>query len=74
MQEWLESGACDVFLVIPPHFPRSVEDFVRQVIPELQRRGIFRKEYSGGHLRDQLGVTSYNLSDPIFENLSAPAA
>jgi N-acetyl-S-(2-succino)cysteine monooxygenase len=46
-------------LVSPPYFPRGLEDFVRLVIPELQRRGIFRKEYAGQHLRDHLGVTSY---------------
>jgi FMN-dependent oxidoreductase (nitrilotriacetate monooxygenase family) len=60
MQEWLEGEACDGFLVVPPYFPRGVEDLVHLVIPELQRRGIFRKEYSGRHLRDHLGVTSYN--------------
>ena len=60
MQEWLEGGACDGFLVVPTYFPTGVEDFVRLVIPELQRRGIFRKEYSGQTLRENLGVTSYN--------------
>ncbi len=59
MQEWTESGACDGFLVIPPYFPGGVEDFVRQVIPELQRRSVFRKEYTGPHLRDHLGLSSY---------------
>jgi N-acetyl-S-(2-succino)cysteine monooxygenase len=60
MHEWLEGDACDGFLVVAPYFPGGVETFVHLVIPELQRRGIFRKEYSGRHLRDQLGVTSYN--------------
>ncbi len=60
MQEWLEADACDGFLAVPTHFPRGVEDFTRLVVPELQRRGLFRKEYSGPHLRDHLGVTSYN--------------
>jgi FMN-dependent oxidoreductase (nitrilotriacetate monooxygenase family) len=60
MEEWMKAGACDGFLVVPPYFPRGVEDFVHLVIPELQRRGIFRKEYSGPHLRDHLGVTNYN--------------
>ncbi len=60
MQEWLKAEACDGFLVVPTYFPRGVEDFVHLVIPELQRRGVFRKEYSGRHLRDHLGVTSYN--------------
>jgi FMN-dependent oxidoreductase (nitrilotriacetate monooxygenase family) len=60
MEEWMKAEACDGFLVVPPYFPRGVEDFVHLVIPELQRRGIFRKEYSGPHLRDHLGVTNYN--------------
>jgi FMN-dependent oxidoreductase (nitrilotriacetate monooxygenase family) len=60
MQEWLQAEACDGFLVVPTYFPRGVEDFVHLVIPELQRRGIFRKEYSGRRLRDHLGVTTYN--------------
>ena len=60
MQKWLKAEACDGFLVVPTYFPRGVEDFVHLVIPELQRRGVFRKEYSGRHLRDHLGVTSYN--------------
>jgi N-acetyl-S-(2-succino)cysteine monooxygenase len=60
MEEWLKSEACDGFAVMPAYFPAGVEDFVRLVIPELQRRGVFRKEYSGQHLREHLGVTSYN--------------
>jgi alkanesulfonate monooxygenase SsuD/methylene tetrahydromethanopterin reductase-like flavin-dependent oxidoreductase (luciferase family) len=60
MQEWLQAEACDGFLVVPPYFPRGVKDLVHLVIPELQRRGIFRTEYSGRHLRDHLGVTTYN--------------
>lgn len=59
LQHWKESGACDGFLVVPPYFPGGIEEFVRRVIPELQRRGVFRKEYSGPHLRDHLGVTKY---------------
>lgn len=60
LQHWVESEACDGFLVVPPYFPGGVENFVRHVIPELQRRNVFRKEYSGPHLRDHLGVTTYN--------------
>jgi N-acetyl-S-(2-succino)cysteine monooxygenase len=60
MQEWLEADACDGFLVVPPYFPTGVESFVHLVIPELQRRGIFRKEYTGHQLRDHLGVERYN--------------
>jgi N-acetyl-S-(2-succino)cysteine monooxygenase len=60
MEDWMKAEACDGFLVVPPYFPKGVEDFIHLVIPELQRRGIFRKEYSGLHLRDHLGVTNYN--------------
>ncbi|MDF0541785.1 LLM class flavin-dependent oxidoreductase [Sphingobium sp. H39-3-25] len=59
MQEWMEGEGCDGFAISPPYFPAGVEDFVHLVVPELQRRGIFRTEYSGKHLRDHLGVTSY---------------
>ncbi|MCB4770431.1 LLM class flavin-dependent oxidoreductase [Ancylobacter sp. Lp-2] len=59
MQEWLDADACDGFLAVPTHFPTGVEAFTRLVVPELQRRGIFRTEYSGKHLRDHLGVTTY---------------
>ncbi|RMX04828.1 LLM class flavin-dependent oxidoreductase [Corticibacter populi] len=60
MQEWLENDACDGFLAVPTHFPQGVEDFTRLVVPELQQRGIFRKEYTGQHLRDHLGVEKYS--------------
>lgn len=56
MESWLNGEACDGFAIMPAYFPRGVEDFVHLVIPELQRRGIFRTEYSGAHLRDHLGV------------------
>lgn len=59
LDHWKQSGACDGFLIVPPYFPGGIEDFVRQVIPELQRRGSFRTEYTGTHLRDHLGVTRY---------------
>ncbi|MCK0196123.1 LLM class flavin-dependent oxidoreductase [Ancylobacter sp. 6x-1] len=60
MQAWREADACDGFLVVPTHYPTGVEDFTRRVVPELQRRGFFRTEYTGKHLRDHLGVTSYS--------------
>jgi FMN-dependent oxidoreductase (nitrilotriacetate monooxygenase family) len=56
MQHWLESDACDGFNIMFPTIPGGVEDFVRWVVPELQRRGIFRKEYAGTTLRDHLGL------------------
>jgi N-acetyl-S-(2-succino)cysteine monooxygenase len=59
MQEWLEAGGCDGFLAVPTHFPTGVEDFTGRVVPELQRRGIFRAEYEGTSLRERLGVATY---------------
>jgi alkanesulfonate monooxygenase SsuD/methylene tetrahydromethanopterin reductase-like flavin-dependent oxidoreductase (luciferase family) len=56
MQAWLESDACDGFNIMFPTIPGGVEDFVRLVVPELQRRGIFRREYAGTTLRDHLGL------------------
>jgi FMN-dependent oxidoreductase (nitrilotriacetate monooxygenase family) len=56
MQHWLESDACDGFNIMFPTIPGGVEDFVRLVVPELQSRGIFRKEYAGTTLREHLGL------------------
>ncbi|MBP1318291.1 LLM class flavin-dependent oxidoreductase [Herbaspirillum sp. 1130] len=56
MQEWLEGEAADGFNVMAPSFPGGLQDFAKHVIPELQRRGIFRQEYEGATLRDRLGL------------------
>jgi alkanesulfonate monooxygenase SsuD/methylene tetrahydromethanopterin reductase-like flavin-dependent oxidoreductase (luciferase family) len=56
MQEWFESGACDGFNITPTHLPGGCEDFVELVVPELQRRGLFRTEYEGKTLRENLGL------------------
>ena len=56
MQEWLESGASDGFNVMFPWLPGGLEDFVAKVVPELQRRGIYRREYQGKTLREHLGL------------------
>ena len=56
MQEWFEGGACDGFVIQALHTPGSYEDFVRLVVPELQRRGLHRKAYAGNTLRDNLGL------------------
>lgn len=55
-EEWFTSRAVDGFNIIPPIAPESVEDFVRLVVPELQKRKLFRTEYSGTTLRDHLGL------------------
>lgn len=57
MQAWFEQGAADGFNVLVPHLPADLEDFANEVIPELQRRGLFRTEYEGRTLRENLGLT-----------------
>jgi alkanesulfonate monooxygenase SsuD/methylene tetrahydromethanopterin reductase-like flavin-dependent oxidoreductase (luciferase family) len=54
MQEIFESGACDGFVVSPVNHPGMFEQFCRSVVPELQRRGLFRREYTGRTLRENL--------------------
>ena len=56
MQEWFEAEACDGFNITPATLPGGGEDFVAFVIPELQRRGLFRIEYEGRTLRENLGL------------------
>jgi FMN-dependent oxidoreductase (nitrilotriacetate monooxygenase family) len=56
MEQWLESRASDGFNVMFPYLPAGLDDFVEQVVPELQRRGIFRREYEGRTLRENLGL------------------
>ena len=56
MQRWLDNGACDGFNFVPSVYPTGLDDFVNMVVPELQKRGIFRREYEGPTLRDLLGL------------------
>ena len=56
MESWFRSEACDGFVLAATHMPGAYEDFVSQVVPELQSRGLFRKGYSEGTLRDNLGL------------------
>ena len=56
IEEWWSAPACDGFVIGPTHQPGGFEDFVKFVIPELQRRCIYRKEYAGTTLRDHLGL------------------
>ena len=56
MEEWLTTGASDGFNVMFPYLPGGLDDFVNKVVPELQRRGIYRTEYSGTTLREHLGL------------------
>ena len=56
MEEWLFSAACDGFNIMFPHLPAGLDDFVEYLVPELQRRGLFRTEYEGSTLRENLGL------------------
>jgi alkanesulfonate monooxygenase len=56
MQAWLETEASDGFNIMFPTVPAGLDDFVELVVPELQRRGIYRREYEGSTLRDHLGL------------------
>jgi FMN-dependent oxidoreductase (nitrilotriacetate monooxygenase family) len=56
MQEWLETEGSDGFTIQLPYLPQGLDDFVERVVPELQRRGIFRREYEGKTLRENLGL------------------
>jgi FMN-dependent oxidoreductase (nitrilotriacetate monooxygenase family) len=57
MEEWFETRAADGFILMFPTLPSSLEDFVKLVLPELRRRGIFREEYEGSTLRENLGLS-----------------
>ncbi|HSY23348.1 MAG TPA: LLM class flavin-dependent oxidoreductase [Polyangiaceae bacterium] len=56
MEEWLVTQAADGFNVVFPYLPGGLEDFVDKVIPELQHREVFRREYEGRTLRESLGL------------------
>ena len=56
MEEWLMTEGCDGFNIMFPFLPAGLDAFVDKVVPELQRRGIFRREYEGATLRENLGL------------------
>jgi alkanesulfonate monooxygenase SsuD/methylene tetrahydromethanopterin reductase-like flavin-dependent oxidoreductase (luciferase family) len=59
MQAWFETGAADGFNICPSHLPGGLRDFADLVVPELRRRGLFRTEYEGTTLRENLGLPRY---------------
>ena len=64
MQDWYEGKACDGFIVSGPVMPRDLTAFVDLVVPELQDRGVFQREYEGKILRKNLGLSKPN--NPFF--------
>ncbi len=57
LEEWFLNDAADGFNIMSPHFPEGFKDIVEFVIPELQRRGLFRTEYESNTLRGNLGLS-----------------
>ena len=68
LEEWFSSEACDGFVLAATHMPGAYEDFARLVIPELQRRNLFRRDYAGTTLRETLGFRR-----PARDDWRAPA-
>jgi FMN-dependent oxidoreductase (nitrilotriacetate monooxygenase family) len=56
MEQWFRGKACDGFNVMPPLLPAGLETFVEEVVPILQTRGLFRREYAGSTLRSHYGL------------------
>ena len=56
MEEWLYTAGSDGFTVMFPYLPGWLEHFLEHVIPELQRRSLFRRDYNGTTLREHLGL------------------
>lgn len=67
MEEWYDERGADGFNLMPPVLPTDLESFVDEVVPELQRRGRFRREYQGGTLREHLNLPT---TMPALTNLS----
>ena len=74
LEEWFVEEAADGFNVLPPYFPGALTDFVDLVVPELQARGLFRREYEGATLRDHLGLPRISAPEapPESKPLSRP--
>jgi FMN-dependent oxidoreductase (nitrilotriacetate monooxygenase family) len=56
MEEWFTTGVCDGFVLAATHVPGTYMDFVKHIVPELQRRGLYHKDYTGATLRENLGL------------------
>ena len=56
MEEWLSTGGADGFTIQFPYLPQGLDDFVEKLVPILQKRGIYREDYEGNSLRENLGL------------------
>jgi alkanesulfonate monooxygenase SsuD/methylene tetrahydromethanopterin reductase-like flavin-dependent oxidoreductase (luciferase family) len=63
MEEWFTAPACDGFVLAATNMPGAYDDIVRLLVPELQRRGLFQREYAGPTLRDNLGLAMPRAAD-----------
>lgn len=68
LENWLQEEGADGFNLMLPSFPNSLNDFVDQVIPVLQERGIYRKDYTGSTLRAHLDLPEPVYKSPILNN------
>ncbi|GEO18517.1 hypothetical protein [Microvirga aerophila] len=67
MQRWFEAGAADGFWVVPDVYEDGLDAFVDGVVPMLQNRGLFHRDYAGTTLRDHLGAPAQYGLDPRVE-------
>ncbi|MBV9828006.1 MAG: LLM class flavin-dependent oxidoreductase, partial [Alphaproteobacteria bacterium] len=63
MEEWFTAPACDGFVLAATSMPGAYDEVVRLLVPELQRRGLFHKDYEGPTLRDNLGLPHPRAAD-----------
>lgn len=57
METWLREEACDGFTCVFPFLPQGLEEVTDRLIPELQKRGLFREDYTGSTLREHFGLS-----------------
>ena len=63
LEAWFTAPACDGFVLAAASIPGTYEDFVRLVVPELQRRGLYHQDYGGVTLRENLGLPMATIGD-----------
>jgi alkanesulfonate monooxygenase SsuD/methylene tetrahydromethanopterin reductase-like flavin-dependent oxidoreductase (luciferase family) len=74
LELWFKTKAADGFIIQPSVLPGGLDDFVELVVPELQRRGLYRREYQGTMLRDHLGLRRPPSRDSLQQSHAAGRA